>query len=153
MKCQPVAEKGESRMKLVKLAAAPVLAAVISLSGVSGEAFAKQDDGSRNQKIVSEKDVKNKYFPLFKQLENEAKPKLNKLVSDVLSGKKSVLDAVTSGRQLRDEITLKFNELLGNMSQELENNGLENNLVTEAQEEFMNKSTLEKEKIRSKYER
>lgn len=140
-------------MKFVKVAVVPVFAAVISLSGLSGEVYAKNEAASKHQqKVVTEKDVKNKYFPLFKQLEGEAKSSLNKLVSDALSGKGSRSEVIAKGKQLREEITFKFNQLLEQMKKELEDSNLKTDLVSEAEEEFSNQSFIKKEQIRKKFD-
>lgn len=140
-------------MKITKWAAVPVLIAAISLSGLSGQAYAKNEGASQHQqKAVTENDVKTKYFPLFKQLESEAKSSLNKLVSDALSGKGTPSEIIAKGRQLREKITLKFNQLLEQMKEELEVAGLKTDLVSEAEEEFSNQSLIQKEKIRKKFD-
>ncbi|MEW9671302.1 hypothetical protein [Ammoniphilus sp. 3BR4] len=140
-------------MRFTKLIMISALAAAISFSGLSGEVYAKNETTNKQQqKVVTENDIRTKYFPLFKQLESEAKSSLNKLVSDALSGKGSFSEIIAKGRQLREDITLKFNQLLEEMENELVAAGLNTDLVSEAEEEFSNQSLIQKEKIRKKFD-
>ncbi|MEW9671350.1 hypothetical protein [Ammoniphilus sp. 3BR4] len=137
-------------MKIVKVALVPLVAVTI-ISGFSGAVYAKNEGNvSHQQKVVTENDVKNKYYPMFKQLEGEAKSSINKLVSDALSGKGNPSEIIAKGIQLRDEITLKFNQLLEQMKKELEDSGLKTDLVSEAKAEFSNQSLIQKDKVRNK---
>jgi len=115
---------------------------------------------SHKEKTVTVSDIEERYSPRFLALKDEFNGELNSLIVQGLEEYgtyqqnnidppliKLVLKYLSLGRALEDECDRRFNNLVGQMKQELSANSLPVNLIKKAERQYENQKLQEKRQL------